>query len=104
MFRVAQESLVNIVKHSGAREAQVQFSANAIGIGLRISDRGRGFDPAMNNPAAGIGLIGMSERLRLVGGRLLVKSEAGRGTEILAEAPVALPVAEVKVKTHAAGK
>jgi PAS domain S-box-containing protein len=104
MFRVAQESLGNIVKHSGAREAQVQFSANRIGIGLRISDHGRGFDPAMKNPAAGIGLIGMSERLRLVGGRLLVKSETGRGTEILAEAPVALPVAEVKVKTHAAAK
>jgi len=104
MFRVAQESLVNIVKHSGAREAQVQLSANAIGISLRISDHGRGFDPAMKTPAAGIGLIGMSERLRLVGGRLLVKSETGRGTEILAEAPVALPVAEIKVKTHAAGK
>jgi signal transduction histidine kinase len=104
MFRVAQESLGNIVKHSGAREAQVQFSANAIGIGLRIFDQGKGFDPAMKNPAAGIGLIGMSERLRLVGGRLLVKSETGRGTEILAEAPVALPVAELKVKTHAAGK
>ena len=104
MFRVAQESLGNIVKHSGAREAQVQFSANATGIGLRIFDQGKGFDAAVKNPAAGIGLIGMSERLRLVGGRLLVKSEAGRGTEILAEAPVALPVAEVKVKTHAAGK
>jgi PAS domain S-box-containing protein len=104
VFRVAQESLGNIVKHSGAREAQVQFSANAIGISLRISDQGRGFDPAMKNPTAGIGLIGMSERLRLVGGRLLVKSETGRGTEILAEAPVALPMAEVKVKTHAAGK
>ena len=103
MFRVAQESLGNIVKHSGAREAQVQFSANANGISLRISDRGKGFDPAIKNPAAGIGLIGMSERLRLVGGRLLVKSETGRGTEILAEAPVALPAAEGKAKAYAAG-
>ena len=104
MFRVAQESLGNVAKHSGSTEAQVQFSTNAIGISLRISDRGKGFDPATKNPAAGIGLIGMTERLRLVGGRLLVTSESGRGTEILAEAPVALPVAEVKVKTHAAGR
>jgi PAS domain S-box-containing protein len=104
MFRVAQESLGNVAKHSGAREAQVQLSANAIGISLRISDQGKGFDPATKNPAAGIGLIGMTERLRLVGGRLLIKSELDSGTEILAEVPVALPAAEVKVKTHAAGK
>ena len=104
LFRVAQESLGNVVKHSGAREAQVQFNGNAFGISLRIVDQGKGFNPAIKNPAAGIGLVGMSERLRLVGGRLLVKSETGRGTEILAEAPVALSVAEGKVKAHAAGK
>jgi signal transduction histidine kinase len=104
MFRVAQESLGNVVKHSGTREAQVQFSANAMGISLRIADQGKGFNLGIKNPAAGIGLIGMSERLRLVGGRLLVKSETGRGTEILAEAPVALPVAGGKAKAHAAGK
>jgi len=104
MFRVAQEALANVVKHSGARNAQVQFSANAVGISLCIADQGKGFNLGVKNPAAGIGLIGMTERLRLVGGRLLVKSETGRGTEILAEAPVALPVAEGKAKAHAAGK
>jgi PAS domain S-box-containing protein len=103
MFRVAQEALANVVKHSGARDAQVQFSANAIGISLRIADQGKGFNLGIRNPAAGIGLIGMSERLRLVGGRILVKSETGRGTEILAEAPVALPVTVRKAKAHAAG-
>jgi len=104
MFRVAQEALANVVKHSGARNTQVQFSANAVGISLCIADQGKGFNLGVKNPAAGIGLIGMTERLRLVGGRLLVKSETGRGTEILAEAPVALPVAEGKAKAHAAGK
>ena len=103
MFRVAQESLGNVVKHSGARDAQVQFSANDMGISLRIADQGKGFNLGIRNPAAGIGLIGMTERLRLVGGRLLVKSETGHGTEILAEAPVALPVTVRKAKAHAAG-
>jgi signal transduction histidine kinase len=102
LFRVAQEALGNVAKHSGAREAQVQFNANATGISLRISDHGKGFDPAMKNPAAGIGLIGMSERLRLVGGRLLVKSETSRGTEILAEVPIALSVDQAPVKSYAA--
>jgi len=104
LFRVAQEALGNVIKHSGTKEAQVEIRTNASGISLRISDQGKGFDPAIKNPAAGIGLVGMTERLRLVGGRLLVESETDRGTEILAEVPLALPVAEVKVKTHAAGK
>jgi len=102
MFRVAQEALANVIKHSGTRKAQVQLTANANGISLRISDQGRGFDPATRNPAAGIGLIGMSERLRLVRGRLLVKSETSRGTEILAEVPIARPVDEAPVKSYAA--
>jgi PAS domain S-box-containing protein len=104
LFRVAQEALGNVIKHSGSREAQVEIHTNAFGISLRISDRGKGFDPSIKNPASGIGLIGMSERLRLVGGRLLVKSEPNRGTEILAEVPVAVHVGEVKVKSYAAGK
>ena len=104
LFRVAQEALGNVVKHSGAKEAKVELGANASGISLRISDPGKGFDPGITNLAAGIGLVGMTERLRLVGGRLMVKSEPDCGTEILSEVPIAVPVHEVKVKTHAAGK
>jgi len=103
LFRVAQEAVGNVVKHSGAKKAQVEIRTNSIGIGLRISDQGKGFDPAIKNPAAGIGLIGMTERLRLVGGRLLVKSETNCGVEILAEVPFAIPVKEVQVKSYAAG-
>jgi signal transduction histidine kinase len=103
LFRVAQEALGNVIKHSGTKEAQVELHTNANGISLCISDQGKGFDPAIKNPAAGIGLIGMTERLRLVGGRLLVKSEPNRGAEILAEVPFAVPVKEEKVKSYAAG-
>jgi PAS domain S-box-containing protein len=104
LFRVAQEALGNVIKHSGAKEAKVELGANASGISLRVSDQGNGFDPDTSNPRAGIGLIGMSERLRLVGGRLLVKSEPHCGTEVLAEVPLAAPANEVQVKSHAAGK
>ncbi len=103
LFRVAQEALGNVVKHSGSREAQVAINTNAWGMSLRISDNGHGFDPAKKNPASGIGLIGMTERLRLVGGRLLVKSVPNWGTEILAEVPLTVPVAELKAKSYAAG-
>ena len=103
LFRVAQEALGNVIKHSGTKEAQVELKTSADGLSLCISDQGKGFDPAVKNPAAGIGLIGMTERLRLVGGRLLVRSEPNHGAEILAEVPFAAPVKEVQVKSYAAG-
>jgi signal transduction histidine kinase len=68
LFRVAQESLLNVVKHSKAKGAKVSVGANATCIWLRVSDVGRGFDLDVQNARAGIGLIGMRERLRFVGG------------------------------------
>jgi PAS domain S-box-containing protein len=88
LFRVAQEALNNIVKHSQANSAHVEISANPSGVRLRIRDDGRGFDSDGVNSDAGIGLTGMRERMRLVGGSLLVRSEPTRGTEILAQVPL----------------
>jgi PAS domain S-box-containing protein len=103
LFRVAQEGLANVVKHSRSKDARVELRGNAAGISLRISDSGRGFDPRVRKPDAGIGMIGMTERLRLVGGRLLVKSEPDRGTEIRAEVPLAVHADEDQAVTQAAG-
>ena len=89
LFRVTQEALSNVVKHSQSERAQVDLGANPMGVSLRITDAGKGFEPDLSNPEAGIGLVGMRERLRLVGGRLSVKSELLQGTEILAEVPSA---------------
>ena len=88
LFRVAQEALGNVAKHSQAKNAHVELGANASGVSLCVRDDGRGFNTALSSSTAGIGLIGMRERVRHVGGRLLVKSELQRGTEILAEVPV----------------
>ena len=88
LFRVAQEALGNVVKHSQARSAQVELGATAKVVSLRISDTGKGFEPDVKSAGAGIGLIGMRERLRLVGGKLSIRSELMRGTEILAEVPL----------------
>src|SRR5260370_2638564 len=74
LFRVAQEALGNVIKHSGSKEAKVELGANTRGISLRVSDQGNGFDPHVRNPRAGIRLIGMGERIQLVRGRLSVKS------------------------------
>jgi PAS domain S-box-containing protein len=101
LFRVTQEALNNVVKHSQSKNARVELGANSMGISLRIADEGRGFEPDLSNPAAGIGLVGMRERLRLVGGRLSVKSELLRGTEILAEIPLADSANEIRLRTRA---
>ncbi len=103
LFRVAQEALANVVKHSEANEAKLELESDAEGVSLRISDSGSGFDPQNRINAMGLGLIGMSERLRLAGGKLTVNSEVGRGTEVFAEVPISVPANEFRVMTHAAG-
>jgi signal transduction histidine kinase len=61
------------------------------------TDAGRGFDPELANPNAGIGLAGMRERLRLVGGRFSLMTEVMRGTETLVEVPLSAPANEAQL-------
>jgi signal transduction histidine kinase len=103
LFRVTQEALGNVVKHSGTKTARVELGSNQAGVSLRIVDGGRGFDTRGANAGEGIGLVGMTERLRLVGGRFSIRSEPMRGTEILAEVPLSSSVNRLRVKTVAAG-
>ncbi len=89
LFRIVQEGLNNVVKHSGAGEAQVTLSAARETLLLRIADAGRGFDEAQADDRDGLGLASMRERLRLIGGELTVTSRLGQGTTIEARAPLA---------------
>jgi PAS domain S-box-containing protein len=88
LFRISQEALSNVVKHSDAKRAQVHLNANANSVTLRVTDEGKGFDQDVGQPDAGIGFTGMRERLRLVGGKLSITSELMKGTTILAEVPL----------------
>ena len=72
LFRIVQEALQNVVKHSGASEATVQLSVHDDRIELAICDPGVGFNPESAKGDASLGLISMRERLRLVGGHLAV--------------------------------
>ena len=103
LFRIAQEALGNVVKHSGATHARAELCSTTNEIRLRIVDTGFGFDPALRNEDAGLGLISMRERLRLIGGRLSVQSAPMRGTEILAEVPLSASANEPHVKLMTAG-
>jgi len=86
LYRVAQEALNNIAKHSKAREARVRLQKTGGAVRLEVRDSGVGFDPS--SPGAGLGLASMRERLRIVGGELGVTSNPGKGTEVVAVVPV----------------
>ena len=88
LFRVVQEALRNVVKHSGAAEVKVELTGHGDQIDLCISDAGAGFDPGFAKFDAGLGLISMRERLRLVGGHLAIESEVSHGTRIRARIPL----------------
>jgi PAS domain S-box-containing protein len=87
LYRTAQEALRNVVKHSGAAEANVELSGDDDQIELCISDPGVGFHPESAKRTSGLGLISMQERLRLVGGQLFVQSEPSHGTRIRVRIP-----------------
>ena len=87
LFRVAQEAIRNVHKHSGCREALVELDEISSSLRLRISDRGAGFDPISAESTEGLGLLSMEERLRSMGGELFVHSRPGGGTCIEACIP-----------------
>jgi PAS domain S-box-containing protein len=87
-YRILQESLRNVVKHSGAQEAKVELTGYPGGIELCVSDSGVGFDPESAKGKTGLGLIGMSERLRLVRGQLRLESQVARGTRVQVQIPL----------------
>ncbi len=88
LFRVLQESLGNIVKHSGTREAQVRLTGRPGEIQLHVSDSGVGFDTHSRQDFFGLGLIGMQERLQSTGGELVIDSRPTTGTRITARVPL----------------
>jgi signal transduction histidine kinase/streptogramin lyase len=90
LYRIVQEGLNNVVKHSGASEASLLVRRNAREIEVAIEDNGKGFVTAGGaaKRRAGFGLTGLSERARILGGTLTVESAPGRGTTVRLRLPV----------------
>ena len=87
LFRIAQEGLRNVKRHSGASSAKVHLDFVRGKLHLSISDRGRGFDPARHSARDGIGIRSMEERLHSIGGQLEIHSRPMEGTTIDAWVP-----------------
>lgn len=88
LFRIAQEALNNVKKHSGGSNAVVTLHGSDKDIVLSISDTGIGFDASGPVLGAGLGLQSMRERLRAVGGTIDIDSSEGCGTQIVAHVPL----------------
>ena len=94
LFRIVQEALNNVHRHSGASEASITVECQKAEVRMTISDNGKGFElPQQLSDFAGqgkLGLTGMAERARLIGGELEVSSQKGKGTKIIVKAPTKL--------------
>ncbi|HUB79675.1 MAG TPA: sensor histidine kinase [Bryobacteraceae bacterium] len=88
VYRLVQEALNNAVRHAKARNAKVRVLGSASGIEIEVSDDGRGFDPQR---ARGLGILGMEERVKRLGGSLTVQSAPGQGSVVRAELPLPVP-------------
>ena len=86
IYRIVQESLTNVVKHARARRVSILLARKDGAVKAEVEDDGQGFDPAEHT--GGSGLVGMRERLALLGGRLAVESAPDRGTTVAAEVPL----------------
>ena len=94
LFRIAQEALMNCVKHAQASRVEVSLSASAGRVILRVEDDGVGFDPVdpsqRDGRSPGLGLLGMGERAQHVGGELRLESQPGLGTRIVVDVAASL--------------
>jgi signal transduction histidine kinase len=90
-YRVLQEALTNVAKHAHANQVWVALHCNADMLSLSVEDDGQGFDAqtavSVSRQPQSIGLLGMRERLELLGGRLEIKSQPGQGTRLVAFCP-----------------
>jgi PAS domain S-box-containing protein len=102
LYRIAQEALTNVARHSGAANVEVILERRPDHVLLIVEDDGVGFDVGEAAPTQGFGLLGMQERASLVGATLQIESAIGRGTTILVRmaAPDAPETADREAADH----
>lgn len=90
LYRVAQEALTNIAKHSGATNVEIRLRNTGSNLFFSITDNGRGFDLSKEGRVGGMGLIGIRERVTILGGKVWIDSDRGCGTTVRMEIPYEL--------------
>ncbi|MBX3653950.1 MAG: PAS domain S-box protein [Ramlibacter sp.] len=90
VFRIVQESLVNVAKHAGATRARVRIVATASHLTLHVEDDGRGFEMSAPRKPQSLGLMGLRERTQLLKGNVHIDSQPGQGTRVQVQMPLDL--------------
>ncbi len=88
LYRVTQEAIQNVVRHSGAKSATVDLQFREPSIELKVVDDGKGFEVISDRQTSAIGLVSMQERARQVEGVITVKSKPGKGTQVEVRVPL----------------
>jgi len=88
LYRIAQESLQNVAKHSKAKHVSVELTVPDHSIRLTIKDDGVGFDLLAVRGKGGLGMVSMGERARMMRGKLSMESRPGQGAEIAVKVPM----------------
>lgn len=88
LYRIAQESLNNVVKHAEAKEVHINIKYEDDHVSLEVIDDGRGFDIRTANQSGGVGLLGIQERVKQLGGSIEIESAPGNGTHLTVRIPV----------------
>ena len=88
LFRIAQESIRNAVRHAEAKRIDVEVGRDAHGATLQVVDNGNGYDPSKRRERASLGVASMRERVALLRGRLRIRSRPGQGTRVTAWIPL----------------
>lgn len=98
LFRIAQEAINNIARHADARRATIRLDFSESAVRIAVSDDGRGFDVdrALASAGSSVGLMGLQERARLLGGNIDIRSEAGRGTRLTVVVPLSIGEADAR--------
>jgi signal transduction histidine kinase len=105
LYRIAQEALTNVAKHSRADRVEVILERRPDHVLLIVEDDGAGFDPAANRTAHhGFGLVGMQERAALVGAALEIEAAVGKGTTVLLRMDAPQPPDEAGLTIPADGQ
>ncbi|MCY1358255.1 Sensor histidine kinase LiaS [compost metagenome] len=88
LFRILQEALTNVLRHAEAHSVELRLQQDGDSLVLEVADDGRGFDPAAVGGAS-FGLVGMRERVLMLGGQLDIASRPGEGTQLTVRIPLA---------------
>jgi signal transduction histidine kinase len=104
-FRILQESLTNIVRHANASKVLVELRLEGSWLFMSVKDNGCGLPPGGHNKFGSFGLVGIEERIMILGGTCSVSSESGKGTTVTVSAPVSvtserLPQQKVQPEPH----